>query len=58
MPSLALKASINYPFIGGPSGPVYPWVDPDGQDWLSSLTPFEGQPMWANPIVEAEEPNH
>jgi hypothetical protein len=30
----------------------------DWHNWLSSLTPFEGQPMWANPIVEAEDPNH
>ena len=38
MPSLALKASINYPFIGGSSGPPpYVWVDPDGQDWYNRV---------------------
>jgi hypothetical protein len=34
MPSLSLKASINYPFIGGPSGPSY---DPDAQAWFTAV---------------------
>jgi len=33
MPSLALKASINYPFVG-PSGPSY---DPDASAWFSAV---------------------
>jgi hypothetical protein len=34
MPSLSLKASVNYPFIGGPSGPTY---DPDASAWFSAV---------------------
>lgn len=34
MPSLSLKASINFPFIGGPSGPTY---DPDASAWFSAV---------------------
>jgi hypothetical protein len=34
MPSLALKASINYPFIGGASGPSY---DPDAATWFAAV---------------------
>jgi hypothetical protein len=48
MPSLSLKASINYPFIGGPSGPVYPWVDPDGQDWYTRVVSSGGSITIAN----------
>jgi hypothetical protein len=48
MPSLSLKASINYPFIGGPSGPVYPWVDPDGQDWYNRVVSAGGSITLAN----------
>jgi hypothetical protein len=33
MPSLSLKASINYPF-GGPTGPSY---DPDASDWFNRV---------------------
>lgn len=47
MPSLALKASINYPFVG-PSGPVYPWVDPDGQDWYNRVVSAGGSITIAN----------
>jgi hypothetical protein len=35
MPSLSLKASINYPFIGG--GSVSPSYDPDAQAWFSAV---------------------
>jgi hypothetical protein len=35
MPSLSLKASINYPFIGG--GSVGPSYDPDAQAWFSAV---------------------
>jgi hypothetical protein len=35
MPSLSLKASINYPFIGGGSAP--PAYDPDAQAWFSAV---------------------
>jgi hypothetical protein len=34
MPSLSLKASINYPFIGGSSGPSY---DPDASAWFTAV---------------------
>jgi hypothetical protein len=34
MPSLSLKASINYPFVGGPSGPSY---DPYALDWFNRV---------------------
>lgn len=34
MPSLSLKASINYPFIGGPSGPSY---DSDALAWFNAV---------------------
>jgi len=47
MPSLALKASINFPFVG-PSGPVYPWVDPDGQDWYNRVVSAGGSITIAN----------
>jgi hypothetical protein len=35
MPSLSLKASINYPVIGGPSGPTY---DTDANDWFNAVS--------------------
>lgn len=34
MPSLSLKASINYPFFGGPSGPSY---DSDALAWFNAV---------------------
>jgi len=34
MPSLSLKASINYPIIGGSSSPSY---DPDAQAWFTAV---------------------
>jgi hypothetical protein len=48
MPSLALKASINYPFIG-PSGPSpYTWVDADGLNWYNRVVGVGGSITNAN----------
>jgi hypothetical protein len=49
MPSLALKASINYPFFGESAGPApYTWVDPDGQDWYTRVVSSGGSITNAN----------
>ena len=45
MPSLALKASVNYPFIGGSSGPTY---DTDAAAWFAAVAANGGTITTAN----------
>jgi len=45
MPSLSLKASINYPFIGSSSGPVYPFPTTGLMGW------YDSSPMHTSSIL-------
>jgi hypothetical protein len=51
MPSLSLKASINYPFVGPSGPPAYVWTDPDGADWYSRVVSAGGVITNANQAV-------
>jgi hypothetical protein len=51
MPSLSLKASINYPFIGASGPSPYTWSDADGLNWYNRVVGVGGSITNANQAV-------